>query len=69
MAGAPPLGSAEAAATAAAVFKKSRRLTSWSFSIVKTPISKKLKVSEIFYTHTGQNAPAIYWIRRTTGRS
>src|SRR5208337_950395 len=38
MAGAPTLGSAEAAATAAAVFKKSRRVTSRSFSITKTPM-------------------------------
>jgi hypothetical protein len=38
MAGTPTVGSAEAAATAAAVFKKSRRVTSRSFSIAKAPV-------------------------------
>jgi hypothetical protein len=54
MAGAPTLGSVEAAATAAAVFKKSRRVTSRSFSIAETPVKTDIPHSNILALAAGR---------------
>src|SRR5208337_2256716 len=67
MAGAAPLGSAEAAATAAAVFKKSRRLTSCAFSMVKTPPRDADYYANILHSRSADCTWVILKSRRRDG--